>query len=163
VARCSHGNACWHCRSNPTPAVGRATQRNPRKPGIHPLAVVVGTKRHSHFELQAVIRGIGVKALKGRYYRSCTRFEFFGPLLGPFGEHFIVLSDLKHRVSRPRTHKWARFPLRSESDRIAAAQRNNARCHEPTPRPGEVIKQELGSDVLHKQRHSKRRKRRGRR
>ena len=29
--------------------------------------------------------------------------------------------------------------------------------------PGEVIKQELGSDVLHKQRHSKRRKRRGRR
>ena len=32
-----------------------------------------------------------------------------------------------------------------------------------TPRPGEVIKQELGSDVLHKQRHSKRRKRRGRR
>lgn len=32
-----------------------------------------------------------------------------------------------------------------------------------TPRPGEVIKQELGGDVLHKQRHSKRRKRRGRR
>src|SRR2546427_5172937 len=81
--------------------------------------------------------------------RSCSR----GPNLS--FRHTQVSASPHNRTSdaltRPRTHKWARFPLRSESDRIAAAQRNNARCHEPTPRPGEVIKQELGSDVLHKQ------------
>ena len=63
--------------------------------------------------------------------------------------------------ARPHTHKiCSDVRLQSGSGQIVARQRNNAKCRH---RPGELIKQGLGGDVLRKQPHSKRRKRPGRR